>query len=52
MQSGSKSTSPAVETIELADVAYTLQIGRRAFSHRRALVCRDRDEAIELLSAA
>jgi amino acid adenylation domain-containing protein len=27
--------------IDLADVAYTLQVGRRAFDHRRALVCRD-----------
>ena len=39
-----------VETVELADVAYTLQIGRRAFSHRRALVCRDRNEALQLLA--
>ena len=34
---------------ELADVAYTLQVGRRAFRHRRVLVCRDREEAIEIL---
>jgi acyl transferase domain-containing protein/acyl carrier protein len=33
----------------LADVAYTLQVGRRAFAHRRFLVCRDRDQAVELL---
>jgi len=25
----------------LADIAYTLQVGRRRFAHRRALVCRD-----------
>jgi acyl transferase domain-containing protein/thioesterase domain-containing protein len=32
--------------LSLADVAYTLHIGRKAFEHRRVLVCRDRDEAI------
>ncbi len=37
------------ETVDLADLAYTLQAGRRAFSHRRALVCRDRGEAVRLL---
>ncbi len=36
---------------DLADVAYTLQTGRRAFSHRRTLVCRGRDDAIALLQA-
>jgi amino acid adenylation domain-containing protein len=35
--------------LPLADVAYTLQVGRRAFSHRRMLVCRDREDAIEAL---
>ncbi len=30
---------------ELADVAYTLHVGRRAFEHRCLLVCRDRDDA-------
>ncbi len=39
-----------VESIDLADAAYTLQIGRRAFNHRRALVCRERSEAIKLLA--
>jgi acyl transferase domain-containing protein len=33
----------------LADVAHTLQVGRRAFAVRAAVVCRDRDEAIALL---
>src|SRR5437868_5905656 len=28
----------------LADVAYTLQVGRRAFNHRRVLVCKDRED--------
>jgi acyl transferase domain-containing protein/acyl carrier protein len=31
----------------LADVAHTLQAGRRVFAHRRVLVCRDTAEAIE-----
>jgi acyl transferase domain-containing protein/acyl carrier protein len=35
----------------LADVCYTLQVGRREFNHRRMLVCRDRDEAIEALES-
>jgi len=32
--------------LNLADVAYTLQLGRAAFNHRRMLVCRDVDDAI------
>ncbi|MET0397551.1 MAG: amino acid adenylation domain-containing protein, partial [Longimicrobiaceae bacterium] len=36
---------------ELADVAWTLQAGRRAFGHRRALVARDHDEAVRALEA-
>ncbi|WP_329585423.1 phosphopantetheine-binding protein [Kitasatospora sp. NBC_01250] len=35
----------------LADVAWTLQSGRRAFAHRRHVVCADRAEAIAALSA-
>ena len=35
----------------LADVAHTLQIGRRAFKQRRAVVCRDRDDAIRSLQS-
>ncbi len=35
----------------LADVAHTLQVGRRVFEHRRALVCRDREEACRLLGS-
>ena len=37
--------------IPLADVAYTLQIGRRAMSHRRMLVCETREDAIASLEA-
>lgn len=33
----------------LPDVAYTLQVGRRAFSQRTAVVCRDHAEAIAAL---
>jgi amino acid adenylation domain-containing protein len=35
----------------LADVAYTLQVGRRGFEQRLALVCRDRAEALALLES-
>jgi acyl transferase domain-containing protein/thioesterase domain-containing protein len=35
--------------VNLDDAAYTLQVGRSAFSLRRMLVCRDRDEAINAL---
>jgi non-ribosomal peptide synthase protein (TIGR01720 family) len=34
----------------LADVAYTLQVGRKVFGHRRLLVCRDPGEALAGLS--
>jgi acyl transferase domain-containing protein/acyl carrier protein len=32
--------------VNLADVAYTLQMGRKAFSHRRMLVCQDLEDAL------
>ncbi|HEX2644631.1 MAG TPA: beta-ketoacyl synthase N-terminal-like domain-containing protein, partial [Thermoanaerobaculia bacterium] len=35
--------------LSLADVAWTLQTGRRAFEHRRIVLCRSLDEAVELL---
>ncbi|HKH43628.1 MAG TPA: SDR family NAD(P)-dependent oxidoreductase [Thermoanaerobaculia bacterium] len=34
---------------ELADLAYTLQVGRRAFEHRRTVVCRRGSEAARAL---
>ncbi len=37
--------------LNLADVAYTLQVGRGEFEHRRALVCSDTDDAIAALEA-
>ncbi|HEV7508319.1 MAG TPA: SDR family NAD(P)-dependent oxidoreductase [Thermoanaerobaculia bacterium] len=55
-------TGPALERAEgrlathfaeaqsgLADAAYTLQVGRRAFAHRRMLVCRQAGEAVAAL---
>ena len=42
----------ALETepdLALADVAYTLALGRREFSHRRALLVRERADAVEQL---
>ena len=38
--------------INLADVAYTLQVGREGFTHRRILVCRDVHEASSSLASA
>ncbi|MGD2085957.1 MAG: SDR family oxidoreductase [Candidatus Aminicenantes bacterium] len=36
--------------IDPADVAYTLQVGRKAFNHRRMLVCSSIEEAGQILS--
>ncbi|HYO16606.1 MAG TPA: type I polyketide synthase, partial [Thermoanaerobaculia bacterium] len=36
---------------DLADVAYTLRVGRRPFQIRRAVVCHDRAESVELLAS-
>lgn len=33
----------------LADVAYTLQTGRKSFAHRQTIVCADREQAIRAL---
>jgi acyl transferase domain-containing protein/NAD(P)-dependent dehydrogenase (short-subunit alcohol dehydrogenase family)/acyl carrier protein/SAM-dependent methyltransferase/aryl carrier-like protein len=35
--------------LNLADVAYTLAVGRRAYPHRRAVLCRDLAEAVGAL---
>ncbi|MDY7023049.1 MAG: type I polyketide synthase, partial [Cyanobacteriota bacterium] len=35
--------------VNLADVAFTLQVGRQAFNHRRILVCRTCEQAITAL---
>ena len=37
--------------LNLADVAYTLQTGRRAFDHRRMVVCQDLGDAIAALES-
>ena len=39
----------AQDDVSLADIAYTLQVGRRAYSYRRVLVAKDKEEAIALL---
>ncbi|HVF89472.1 MAG TPA: SDR family NAD(P)-dependent oxidoreductase [Blastocatellia bacterium] len=39
------------ESASLADIAYTLQMGRRPFGHRRAALCRDRQEAAAALES-
>ncbi|ALF56609.1 PscL [Nostoc piscinale CENA21] len=35
--------------VPLADVAYTLQVGRRAFDYRRVMICHDQADAVKLL---
>ena len=35
--------------VNLADVAYTLQVGRRKFNHRRILACQDIPDAVSML---
>jgi amino acid adenylation domain-containing protein len=40
---------PAEPATQLADIAYTLEVGRRAFSHRRMLAVRDLQDAVEVL---
>ncbi len=35
--------------LNLADVAYTLAVGRRAFDHRRILVCQNLNDAVQAL---
>ncbi len=40
---------PDVELAHFADIAWTLQVGRKGFEHRRIAVARDREEAISRL---
>jgi thioesterase domain-containing protein/malonyl CoA-acyl carrier protein transacylase/acyl carrier protein len=35
--------------LDLADVAYTLQVGRQDFAHRQIVLCRDRQDTVALL---
>jgi len=39
------------ETVRVSDVAYTLQVGRKASPHRRYLVCSNREDAVAALGA-
>jgi acyl transferase domain-containing protein/acyl carrier protein len=39
----------ADDTVDLADVAYTLQVGRRPHPHRLAIACSDREDAVRSL---
>jgi acyl transferase domain-containing protein len=39
-------------SINLADVAYTLKVGRKAFNYRRMLVCPTLEAAVKMLSSA
>jgi len=38
--------------LNLADVAYTLQVGRSSFEYRRMVVCRNLDEAVAALKSS
>src|SRR5712691_9851565 len=44
-------TAPELPAADVADIAYTLQVGRRPLDHRRVLVCRDTAEAAAALLA-
>jgi len=37
------------DSVSMGDVAYTLQVGRKAYPHRRCLVCVDREDAVAAL---
>jgi len=37
--------------LNLADVAHTLQVGRRAFDHRRMVICHDSEDAVKILKS-
>jgi acyl transferase domain-containing protein len=37
--------------VNLADVAYTTQVGRRAWAHRRVIVCRDVEDALRAVQS-
>ncbi|MGB8346062.1 MAG: SDR family NAD(P)-dependent oxidoreductase, partial [Ktedonobacteraceae bacterium] len=40
------------EESDLADVAYTLHVGRQRMAYRQMIVCRNREEAIDALAAS
>ena len=35
--------------LDIPDVAYSLNVGRKSFSNRRVIICSDREEALDLL---
>ena len=37
--------------IDLGDVAFTLQVGRKSFNHRRALVCQDLADVVQTIES-
>jgi acyl transferase domain-containing protein len=41
----------AKDSVNMSDVAYTLRVGRKAFAHRRYLVCDGREDALAALAA-
>lgn len=45
-----KSHLSAHSQLNMADMAYTLQVGRRTFPHRLFFVCRDSREALDILN--
>ena len=52
LNSASRNLAKALseETLDFADVAHTLQVGRRAYKFRRAVACKDAIDAIGLLN--
>ncbi|GIV97574.1 MAG: polyketide synthase [Herpetosiphonaceae bacterium] len=38
--------------LDIADVCYTLQVGRKAFAQRKVVLCRDREDALAALESA
>jgi len=40
----------AKDQVDLADVAYTLQVGRKRFPYRRVVQCQNREQALALLT--
>ena len=54
LQTATKNLANYLETnpnLDLANIAYTLNVGRQEFEHRRFLVCQDIESAIELLKS-
>ncbi len=52
LQSYLKKERAPEEEFELADAAYTLQVGRRPFNHRRIVLCSDAEDALLALKSA